>query len=100
VSIITNGSVIRESTIADLLRQDEGLVVEAVPLDIAQAALEVRWRCEPNGTGLSVQATREDTPEIVRRLIGAGVDVFGVHAEQRNLEEVFLSMTREDQADA
>jgi len=26
--------------------------------------------------------------------------VFGVHAEQRNLEEVFLSMTREDQADA
>jgi ABC-2 type transport system ATP-binding protein len=100
VSIITNGSVIRESTISDLLRQDEGLVVEAVPLDIAQAALEVRWRCEPNGTGLSVQATREDTPEIVRRLIGAGVDVFGVHAEQRNLEEVFLSMTREDQADA
>ncbi|MDB5668263.1 MAG: transporter ATP-binding protein [Alphaproteobacteria bacterium] len=100
VAIISKGSVIRESTIADLLRQDEGLIVEARPLDVAQSALESRWRCTRNGVALHVQAAREDAPEIVRRLVGAGVELFGLSAEQRNLEEVFLSMTQPEAADA
>ena len=41
-----------------------------------------------------------DAPEIVRRLVGAGVELFGLSAEQRNLEEVFLSMTQAEAADA
>ncbi|MFN3724794.1 MAG: ABC transporter ATP-binding protein [Allosphingosinicella sp.] len=100
VAIISKGSVIRESTIADLLRQDEGLIVEAEPLDTAQSALETRWRCTRNGAALHVQAPREDAPEIVRRLVGAGVELFGLSAEQRNLEEVFLSMTQPEATDA
>jgi ABC-2 type transport system ATP-binding protein len=100
VAIISNGAVIQESSIADLLRQDIGLVIDAEPLDVAQAALEVRWECRAEGGKLHVQARREDAPDIVGRLTGAGVNLFGLWPEQRNLEEVFLSMTQKEAADA
>ena len=55
---------------------------------------------ERDGEALVVQAARADAPEMVRRLVGAGVDLFGLAPEQRNLEEVFLSMTQPEAADA
>jgi len=94
VGIISNGEIVRESTIADLLRQDVGLRVEAAPLDVAEAALSGRWSAEPDGAALRVGATLAEAPEVVRRLVGAGVDVFGIAQEQRNLEQVFLSLTQ------
>jgi ABC-2 type transport system ATP-binding protein len=94
VAIISNGQVVREATIADLLRHDIGLRVEAAPLDIAEAALSARWSAEPDGSALRVGATLAEAPEVVRRLVGAGVDIFGLAPEQRNLEQVFLSLTQ------
>ncbi|HEX9954457.1 MAG TPA: ABC transporter ATP-binding protein [Allosphingosinicella sp.] len=94
VAIITKGEVVREATIADLLRQDDGLRVEAAPLDVAEAALEARWAVERSGDALIVRATRAEAPEVARRLIGAGAELFQMVPEQRNLEEVFLSLTQ------
>jgi ABC-2 type transport system ATP-binding protein len=94
VAIISQGQMVRESSIADLLRQDEGLRVEAAPLDVAVAALEGRWATEADGAALRVRATREEAPEVVRRLVGAGADIFGLSLDQRNLEEVFLAITQ------
>jgi hypothetical protein len=37
---------------------------------------------------------------VVRRLVGAGADLFRLVPEQRNLEEVFLSITQQEQGDA
>ncbi|TFI57031.1 ABC transporter ATP-binding protein [Sphingomonas parva] len=96
VAIISRGEIVREATIAELLRQDEGLRIEASPLAMAQSALEGRWAVEPDGGAIRVAATQEEAPEVVRRLVGAGVDVFGLAPERRNLEEVFLSITQED----
>ncbi|HEX8365406.1 MAG TPA: ABC transporter ATP-binding protein [Allosphingosinicella sp.] len=100
VAIISKGEIVREATIADLLRQDDGLRIEAAPLDAAEAALASRWAVERDGEALIVRATRAEAPEVVRRLVGAGADLFRLVPEQRNLEEVFLSITREEAGDA
>jgi len=100
VAIISKGEIVRESTIADLLRQDDGLRVEATPPDAAEAALATRWAVERDGGGLVVRATRAEAPEVVRRLVGAGVEVFRLVPEQRNLEEVFLAITQSETGDA
>src|SRR5688572_5208987 len=100
VAIISKGEIVRESTIADLLRQDDGLRIEAAPAEIAEAALASRWAVERDGDALIVRATRAEAPEVVRRLVGAGADLFRLAPEQRNLEEVFLSITQPEVDDA
>ncbi len=99
VAIIDKGEIIREATIEDLLRQDLDLQIDAAPLDRAEAVLSGRWPTSAEGGRLHVRAGREDAPEIVRRLVEAGVDLFGIAPEQRNLEEVFLALTQGETAD-
>ena len=100
VAIISQGEIVRESTIAELLRQDDGLRIEAAPADVAEAALASRWAVERDGDVLVVRATRAEAPEVVRRLVGAGADLFRLVPEQRNLEEVFLAITQPESDDA
>jgi ABC-2 type transport system ATP-binding protein len=100
VAIISMGAIVRESSIADLLRQDDGLRIEAAPADIAEAALASRWAVERDGDMLVVRATLAEAPEVVRRLVGAGADLFRLTPEQRNLEEVFLAITQPEPDDA
>ena len=100
VAIISRGEIIRESTIDALLDHDDGLRLEARPLDVARAVLEERWATESDGNALRVRASQDEVPELVRRLVGAGVDIFGLAPERRNLEEVFLSITQEEASDA
>ncbi len=96
VAIISQGTMIHEARIADLLRHDSGYRVEASPITVAEAALAARWPTRIDGEALLVDATREDVPDLVRRLVGAGADVHSVAPTQRNLEEVFLSMTQSE----
>ena len=100
VAIISKGAVVREARIAELLRGEAGLRIEAAPLDVAEAALAARWKVERSGDALVVAATREEAPEVARRLIGAGAELFGLAAEQRNLEDVFLAITQPEPDDA
>ena len=100
VAIISKGEIVRESTIAELLRQDDGLRIDAAPVEVAEAALASRWAVERDGDSLVVRATRAESPEVVRRLVGAGADLFRLVPEQRNLEEVFLSITQPEPDDA
>jgi ABC-2 type transport system ATP-binding protein len=100
IAIISKGEVVRESGIAELLRHDGGLRVEAAPIDIAQAALAAKWAVERSGEILLVRADRDEAPEVARRLVGAGADLFSLSLEERNLEEVFLSITQPETHDA
>jgi ABC-2 type transport system ATP-binding protein len=101
VAIINKGEVVRESTVAGLLDQESTrLRVEAVPVDAAEAALRPHWPIERDGAALLVSAARAAAPEVARRLIEAGVALFGLTPVRANLEEVFLALTREDPADA
>jgi ABC-2 type transport system ATP-binding protein len=99
IAIISKGEVVRQSTIADLLRQDDGLRIEALPVEVAEAALSSRWAVERSGDSLLVGATRAEAPEVVRRLVGAGADLLRLVPEQRNLEDVFLSITQPEATD-
>jgi ABC-2 type transport system ATP-binding protein len=101
VAIINKGEVVRESTVADLLKQETGgLRIEAAPLDTAETALAGRWAVERSGEFLLVAATRAEAPEVVKRLVGAGVDLFGLAPVQSNLEDIFLAITAEEPGDA
>ncbi|MEA3046995.1 MAG: hypothetical protein QOJ53_1327 [Sphingomonadales bacterium] len=101
VAIIHKGEVVRESTVADLLSQEtSGLRVEAIPLEAAEAALGGRWAVERSGDALLVAASRAETPEVVKQLVGAGVDLFGLAPVQSTLEDVFLAITAEEPGDA
>ncbi len=101
VAIIHKGEVVRELTVADLLDHDAGgLGIEARPIEAAEAALRAHWTVERRGAMLSVAATPAEAPEVARRLIAAGVALFGMTPVQRNLEDVFLAITAEDPADA
>ncbi|HEV2815681.1 MAG TPA: ABC transporter ATP-binding protein [Allosphingosinicella sp.] len=101
VAIIHKGEVVRESTVAGLLHQEaRGLRIEAAPLDAAEAALAGRWAVERSGDALLVAASRAETPEVARQLVGAGVDLFGLAPVHSSLEEVFLAITAEEPGDA
>jgi ABC-2 type transport system ATP-binding protein len=100
VAIISKGEILREARIAELLRGEGGLRVVATPIEVAEAALVARWKVERDGDALIVRATRDEVPEVARRLIGAGADLFQLALEQRNLEEVFLSITQPETDDA
>ena len=94
VAIISRGRIVREASIAELLHQDALLTIEATPADAALAALAGRWPAELVAGGLRVTAARAAAPDVVRTLAAAGVDVFGVTVERKNLEDVFLSITQ------
>jgi ABC-2 type transport system ATP-binding protein len=83
VAIITKGAVVHESTIADLLRHDGGFRVEAEPVPVAEAALSARWACRVDGQQLHVDATRDEVPEVVKRLVGAGANIFAIVPAER-----------------
>jgi ABC-2 type transport system ATP-binding protein len=101
VAIIHKGEVVRESTVAGLLDLEvSSLRVEAVPLDAAEAALSPHWPVARDGAALAVTAARDAAPEVARRLVEAGIDLFALAPMQRNLEDVFLALTQEDAGDA
>ncbi len=101
VAIIHKGEVVRESSVAGLLDQEaSGLRVEAVPIEAAEAALRGQWTVERQGATLSVAAARGEAPEVARRLLAAGVELFALTPVRRNLEDVFLAITAEEPADA
>ncbi|MEA3048177.1 MAG: hypothetical protein QOG84_13 [Sphingomonadales bacterium] len=100
VAIISKGEILREAGIAELLRGEGGLRVIATPIDVAEAALVARWKVERDGDALLVRATRDEVPDVARRLIGAGANLFQLALEQRNLEDVFLAITQPETDDA
>jgi len=96
VAIINLGEIVREGMVADLLEGKSRLRVEASPLDRAAAVLGERWTVSSNGQWLTIDATREDAPYLVRRLVEQGVDVYQVASQRQTLEEYFLSVVREE----
>ena len=96
VAIINMGEIVREGAVRELLAGKASLHVEALPLDKAAAVLRDNWTVSTNGQRLSVEAAREDVPQVVRRLVEHGVNVFEVTHQRQTLEEYFLAVVREE----
>ncbi len=102
VAIVDHGRVIRQGPIDELIRGAGAMVVQ---VDCAEPA-RARQLIDEAGiaagtalahTGLTVTlpagASRQAVADLNRRLVGAGIDVYGLREVQTSLEDWFLSVT-------
>ncbi|MDF1605995.1 ABC transporter ATP-binding protein [Nocardioides sp. YIM 152315] len=95
VGVISEGRLLRESTVADL-RGSASLAVRAEPLDLA---LAVAMRIAGDDgvhvldDRLALELPASAAPDLVRQLVADGIDVHEVTSRERTLEEVFFEMT-------
>ncbi len=102
VAIVDHGRVIRQGPIDELIRGAGAVVVQ---VDCAEPARAVQLIGEAGiaagatltEAGLTVTlpagASRELVADINRRLVGAGISVYGLREVQTSLEDWFLSVT-------
>jgi ABC-2 type transport system ATP-binding protein len=102
VAIVDHGRVIRQGSIDELIRGAGAAVVQVDCAEPAQAKQLVDDAGIAAGTaitdtGLAVTlpagASREVVADLNRRLVGAGIDVYGLREVQASLEDWFLSVT-------
>ena len=94
VGVISRGRLLEESTVADL-RGGRRLRVVATPLDRALAVgMRFTENAELSGDAVLLDVPDDRTPEVVRALVGDGLDVHEAVVTERTLEEVFFEMTR------
>jgi ABC-type multidrug transport system ATPase subunit len=95
VGVIDNGTLVRESTVAEM-RGGSSLRVRATP---EPEALAVAMRLAGDDgvrrtpTGLALDLPADAAPRLIRELVAAGVDVLEITSVERSLEEVFFEMT-------
>jgi ABC-2 type transport system ATP-binding protein len=93
VGVISRGRLLEESTVADL-RGGRRLRVVATPLDRALAVgMRFTDNAELAGDAVLLDVPEEQTPEVIRALVGDGLDVHEAVVSERTLEEVFFEMT-------
>jgi ABC-2 type transport system ATP-binding protein len=102
VAIVDRGRIVRQGPIGELIRGAGAMVVQ---FDCAEPARAVRLIDQAGiaagavlaDAGLTVTlpagASRELVADINRRLVGAGISVYGLREIQTSLEDWFLSVT-------
>jgi len=102
VAIVDHGRVIRQGSIDELIRGAGAAVVQIDCDEPARAAqlideAGIAAGTALTGAGLTVTlpagASREFVADINRRLVVAGIDVYGLREVQASLEDWFLSVT-------
>ncbi|WP_281887044.1 ABC transporter ATP-binding protein [Paenibacillus sp. YYML68] len=104
VAIISDGEVLQVGEVSELVDERAGTVIWTVrPADAARAVLEahpdVRDLAELDAetadapARLASRLAPELIPELSRRLIAAGVELFGVENRVPSLEDLFLQVT-------
>jgi ABC-2 type transport system ATP-binding protein len=98
VGVLRAGRLVAEGLVADLLRAEVREVDVAGPVDAIDAALrdwEGALSLGPTPAGrVRVRLRGATVPDLVRRLVASGVDVGGVWPDTRNLEDVYVELTR------
>jgi ABC-2 type transport system ATP-binding protein len=101
VAIVDHGQVIRQGPIGELT-EGAGLAVEVKCSDppaaaraLGQPAIASRVALTADGLTVTLAAGPgpEQTAEINRRLVGAGISVYGLRQASASLEDWFLSVT-------
>ncbi|MEU7908949.1 ATP-binding cassette domain-containing protein [Actinoplanes sp. NPDC049118] len=95
VGIIAGGRLVAESTVAEL-RGDRTLRLVATPLDVAAARARALLGADAvrvNGDGLDLAVPPDRAAEVNAALVGAGIAVSELRAEERSLEQAFFALT-------
>lgn len=100
VGIIHHGQLLAENSVENLLKDsaktmNPQLILEVTPLDKAYTALATQWTVQVQNSKLMVTATHDEIPSVVRALVAAEVNVYGMEHHQASLEDFFLSVTAE-----
>jgi len=104
VAIIHQGQIVREGAVAELLAgESDTLRLQATPLPGALAALKPDWDpvadTQPDDREkpwIQVSAPLGTAPEIILRLVEAGIQVHQVIEQNQSLEDLFLEVTGEE----
>jgi ABC-2 type transport system ATP-binding protein len=99
VGVISNGRLVTESTVQDLLGE-EGVLVRAQPVDAAQDLLTRMFGPEAvsrRDGAIHLKTDPKQSLEINRQLTAAGIGVSELRPFERSLEEVFFRLTGEKQ---
>lgn len=95
VAIINHGKLVAQGRVADLLKQESSLLIEAEPLSTVQEVL-VRFGAMPRVSGprsVTVALPAERTPELMKALVNANVSVYQLTPQRATLEHLFLELT-------
>ncbi|MEV0298107.1 ABC transporter ATP-binding protein [Nocardia sp. NPDC050710] len=96
VGVISGGTLLAESTVAEL-RGVSSLLVRAEPLELAFPAV-LRMVGERGALltagGIRVEAGASAAPEVARAVVASGADLLELRIDEKSLEEVFFEMTR------
>ncbi len=95
VAIINKGEIIREGRVADLLAGQRQLHIEAEPLAGVTAVLGDHYSLTHENNGITLAAAKEETPQIVRKLVANDIAIFQVRSQRQSLEAFFLEATGE-----
>jgi ABC-type multidrug transport system ATPase subunit len=99
VGVISNGRLVKQSTVQDLLGE-EGVLVRAQPIDQAQAVLTRMFGPDlisRQDGALHLKTRPTNSVEINHQLVTAGIGVSELRPFERSLEEVFFQLTGEKQ---
>jgi ABC-2 type transport system ATP-binding protein len=99
VGVISNGRLVKQSTVQDLIGE-EGVLVRAQPIDEAQQLLTKMFGIDAisrQDGAIHLKTRPENSVEVNRTLMGAGIDVSELRPFERSLEEVFFQLTGEKQ---
>jgi len=99
VGVISNGRLVKQSTVQDLIGE-EGVLVRAQPIDQAQELLTKMFGIDAisrQDGAIHLKTKPEDSVQVNRMLMAAGVDVSELRSFERSLEEVFFQLTGEKQ---
>ncbi len=99
VGVISNGKLVRQSTVQELLGR-EGVLVRAQPIEQAQDVLTRMFGPDllsRQDGAIHLDVKPEQSAEINRTLVSAGIGVSELRPFERSLEEVFFQLTGEKQ---
>ncbi len=96
VANVQHGEMKLQGTVRDILNRDTSFLIEAAPqhraLAVVQSYPELNAYSRQDGT-IEVVVQADAVPALVRALVSANVDIFGVSAHRNTLEQLFLDQT-------
>jgi len=99
VAFIKDGEVVATRDLGTGWQDETRVVVHAHGVSADAIAGLAPWASSPRLDGDHLQftvASDQVLPHVVRHLVAAGADVFGVNRERMSLEEVFVTLMGED----
>ncbi|WP_369023771.1 ABC transporter ATP-binding protein [Nocardia cyriacigeorgica] len=94
VGVISGGTLLAESTVAEL-RGAASLLVRAEPAGVALPAIRavLGESVMLTAAGIRIEADADAAPKIARAVVESGADLLELRVDEKSLEEVFFEMT-------